>query len=382
MTTDIITNTENIVYNLFQEHNRHLPYHNYDNTIRVVNYVKLLAQEESVNEIDTEALMIAAYFHDVTYQIDAINHEDLAADKCSIYLKEQGKDVNFIDKVKALILSTRPKSEIKTKLEMVLNDAINGHLSHKSFSNYSDLLRREKEMLDNKKINIDTWNNRNIQYIEKHRFLTDYAKQNWQPLKEKLLFGLYKEQDKLEVKKNIKEVPEKGIETAFRVALKNHMKLSDIADAKANILLSVNAIIISVALSTLIPKLDNPSNAHLIWPAISLIGFSVVAIIFSIFSTRPKVTQGTFTREDIKKRNVNLLFFGNFHNVSLEDFKHGMHEMMEDKDYLYDSLITDLYFLGKVLHKKYNLLRITYNVFLVGLLISIAVFAVMLNTAV
>ena len=59
-----------------------------------------------------------------------------------------------------------------------------------------------------------------------------------------------------------------------------------------------------------------------------------------------------------------------------------MHEMMEDKDYLYDSLITDLYFLGKVLHKKYNLLRITYNIFLVGLLISITVFAVMLNTAV
>jgi len=379
---DLIKNIENVVYNLFQEHSRHLPYHNYDNTIRVVNYVKLLAQEENINQIDTEALKIAAYFHDVAYQVDTENHEDLAADKCSFYLKGQGKDIQFIDRVKAIILSTDPNKELKTDLDRVLNDAINGHLSHKNFINYSDLLRREKEMLENDKIDTNTWNDRNIQYLEKHRFLTDYAKEHWQPLKEKLLFSLYKERDKSTVKKNKKEVPEKGIETAFRVALKNHMKLSDIADAKANILLSVNAIIISVALSTLIPKLDNPSNAHLIWPAISLIGFSVMAIMFSIFSTRPKITQGTFTREGIKNRNVNLLFFGYFHDVSIEDYKYGMREMMIDKEYLYDSLITDLYFLGKVLHKKYNLLRVTYNVFLVGLLISISVFAVMLNSAV
>jgi hypothetical protein len=292
------------------------------------------------------------------------------------------KEAHFINKVKAIIKSTDSKEAPQNILDRIIKDAINGHLSHKNSAYYSELLRREKQILENKKIDAKTWSDRNIQYIQNHRFLTDYARVKWQPLKEKVLFELYKERDKTEAKKEKSEIPEKGIETAFRVALKNHMKLSDIADAKANILLSVNAIIISVALSTLIPKLDNPSNAHLIWPAISLISFSVLAIIFSIFSTRPKVTQGTFTREDIKNRNVNLLFFGNFHEVSLKDYKHGMHEMMKDKEFLYDTLITDLYFLGKVLHRKYNLLRITYNIFLIGLIISIAVFAVMLNTAV
>ena len=373
---------ENIIYNLFQESGRHFPYHNYDTTIRVVNYAKVIAKEEELDAIDTEVLVTAAYFQDVAYYVDVENHEDLAADKCSFYLKERGKSNVFISKVRATIQSTDPKKELKTNLDRALNDAINGDLSHKNFFNYSDLLRREREILKNDKIDLDSWNDSTISYIEKHRFLTNFAKTQWQTAKEKLLFSLYKERDKRATKKDKRDIPEKGVETAFRVALKNHMKLSDIADAKANILLSVNAIIISVALSTLIPKLDNPSNAHLIWPAISLIGFSVVAIIFSIFSTRPKVTQGTFTREDIRNRKVNLLFFGNFHDVSLEDYKYGMHEMMQDKGYLYDSLITDLYFLGKVLHKKYNLLRITYNVFLVGLLISITVFAVMLNKAV
>lgn len=379
---NLIDRAENVVYNLFQENKQQLPYHNFDNTLRVVNYTKKLAEAMEINDADTEALIIAAYFHDVAYQSDAENHEDLSADRCAQYLESEKKDAAFIDKVKAIILSTDQDKTIRTDLDKILNDAINGHLSNKDFANYSDLLRREKAIVDNEHIETEDWAERNIQYIQKHRFYTTYAKENWQPLKEKILFSLYKDKDKKQAKKTKNEIPEKGIETAFRVALKNHMKLSDIADAKANILLSVNAIIISVALSTLIPKLDNPSNAHLIWPAISLIGFSVVAIIFSIFSTRPKVTKGTFSREDIKKRKVNLLFFGNFHSVSLDDFKHGMHAMMEDKEYLYDSLISDLYFLGKVLHKKYNLLRITYNIFLVGLLISITVFAVMLNKAV
>ena len=66
----------------------------------------------------------------------------------------------------------------------------------------------------------------------------------------------------LDIKKNKNAVPERGVETMFRVALKNHMTLSNIADTKANILLSVNAIIMSLALSTLLPVLDNPSNHY------------------------------------------------------------------------------------------------------------------------
>ena len=54
--------------------------------------------------------------------------------------------------------------------------------------------------------------------------------------------------------------PDRGIDTLFRVTLNNHTRLSDIADSKANILLSVNAIIISIALSTLLPKLASEKS--------------------------------------------------------------------------------------------------------------------------
>jgi len=162
----------------------------------------------------------------------------------------------------------------------------------------------------------------------------------------------------------------------FRVALKNHMTLSNIADTKANILLSVNAIIVSLALSNLLPKLDNPSNNYLILPTVIFIIFTVASIILSILATRPNVTEGKFTKEDVANKKVNLLFFGNFHQMEINDFEWGISEMMKDRGYLYNSLTKDLYFLGLVLNKKYKILRVTYIVFMMGIIISVLAFAI------
>ena len=109
-------------------------------------------------------------------------------------------------------------------------------------------------------------------------------------------------------------------------------------------------------------------------PTFVLIFFSVTSIIFAILSTRPKVTSGTFTRKDIEDRKVNLLFFGNFYKMPLQEYEWAVNEMMKDNEYLYNSLIKDLYFLGLVLERKYKLLRITYNIFMIGIIISVMAF--------
>ena len=183
-----------------------------------------------------------------------------------------------------------------------------------------------------------------------------------------------KKNEAIKIKKTKGDVPERGIETMFRVALRNHITLSDIADTKANILLSVNAIIISISFSTLIPKLDNPNNHFLIVPAVIFMLFTVASMILSIMATRPNVTQGKFSKEDVANKKVNLLFFGNFHQMKLEDFEWGISEMMQDRDYLYGSLTKDLYFLGLVLNRKYGLLRTTYTVFMIGIIVSVIAF--------
>jgi hypothetical protein len=123
----------------------------------------------------------------------------------------------------------------------------------------------------------------------------------------------------------------------------------------------------------LLSKLE--TNTNLVIPTCILLVVCVSAIVYAILATRPNVSSGKFTREDIHNKQTNLLFFGNFHQMSLPDYDWAMTEMLNDKEYLYSSMIKDLYFLGVVLAKKYRFLRIAYSIFMYGLIVAVLAFA-------
>ena len=167
---------------------------------------------------------------------------------------------------------------------------------------------------------------------------------------------------------------ERGIETMFRNTIRTHVEFSGLADNKANIMISINTLILTALVAVMARKLD--TNPQLIIPTGILAIVSLVTLVFAILVTRPKITSGTFTKDDIKEKRVNLLFFGNFFNMNLKDFEWGMTEMMNDKEFLYGSMIKDFYYLGQVLGQKYRYLRICYNIFMYGLIISILAYAI------
>ena len=365
-------------------------YHNLGHTLRVIKSLKELIESEKTEVKDSENLLIAGWFHDVGYIKGCENHEENSAKIAAEFLENQNLDNERINNIKNLILATKMGYEPDNLLERIICDADNSHFGKKSYAEISGLLREEWEQQDTKSFSDSKWTEENITFfIKHHRFYTDYALTNWQQTKDKNLSSLYKtlkkqkkeekkhkaKHEELALKKNKAKTPERGIETMFRVTLKNHITLSNIADTKANILLSVNAIIVSLVLSNLVSKLDNPSNDYLIWPTTIFVIFTVLSIILSIMATRPNVTSGKFTKEDVANKKVNLLFFGNFHKMSLKDFEWAMGEMMQDREYLYSSMKKDLYFLGLVLDKKYKILRLTYSVFMIGIIVSVIAFA-------
>jgi len=364
-------------------------YHNINHTNRVVDAAKEIIDHSTLTDDEIEILMISTWFHDVGYIDGCDDHETKSKAYASKFLKGKGIDDEQIEKVKDCIDATRVKKEPDNLMQKIIKDADSGHLASDDFEATSELLRQEWKLMDIKDYDPDEWIDINIQMLSNiHRYHTSYAKENWQPKKQLNLSELLKKKKKQE-KKLEKEKqkarykadfkndnPERSIQTLFRTTLRNHIKLSDIADTKANILLSVNAIIISLALSNIIPKLDNPSNQHLMVPSLILVIFSVVSIIMSIMSTRPQLTQGKFTKEQVRKRDVNILFFGNFHKMSFKDYKWGIDQIISDKDYVYEALTRDLHSLGIVLARKYKLLRLTYTVFLVGILISVISFLI------
>ncbi|OVE63271.1 Pycsar system effector family protein [Chryseobacterium mucoviscidosis] len=360
-------------------------YHNFIHTTFTVNKAEEILKNTQVSEEDQEKVVLALWFHDTGYIECAKNHEEAGVKIMKDFLQQENYPANYIEDVSKLILATKITYVPQNLLEKIVKDADCSHFASHDYNDISDALRKEWELTNVRCYSNDEWNAGNLDMLKnKHQFYTEYAKKEWQPLKEKNIKKIEKKLEKDEDKKESSEnkkskekepKSDRSVDTLFRVTLSNHTRLSDIADSKANILLSVNAIIISVCLSVLVPKLDTPKNSHLIIPSFILLASAVLTIIFAILSTKPNVTKAKFSLQDVADRKVNLLFFGNFNRMIFDDYQDAMNVLIKDRDYIYDSMVKDLYFLGKVLDRKYRLLSITYQIFMAGIVISVLSFA-------
>ncbi len=384
----LLEKTRNYVEQLLSDKlPEHFVYHNIQHTYDVVSAAVEIAQKTHLRKEQMEIVIMAAYLHDVGYINQADNHEQQSIELSKRFLKNQKVDEHYIDEVIGCIEATKMPQNPKNLLQEVLCDADLYHLSSKEYFDKAELLRAEFSSVEKDDISESEWLDMSTLFIGNHQYFTEYGKrvlgpkkdQNLKKIKKRLkalnadpkyTLKLEKEISRLQALENKK--PTRGIETMFRITSKNHLTLSGMADNKANIMISINSIILSILVTVLIRKFEEFPN--LILPTLILVGVSLAAIVFAILATRPNVSSGTFTRDDIQNKRTNLLFFGNFHGMQLNDYLWGMKEMMKDGDYLYGSMIKDIFFLGIVLGKKYRMLRISYTIFMFGFVIAILTF--------
>jgi predicted metal-dependent HD superfamily phosphohydrolase len=366
-------------------------YHNLAHTQNVVMHCRLLAEEAELTELETERLLIAGWFHDTGYIQGHKDHESRSIKYAKAFLLEKHYDADGIEVVCQAIVDTKYPQKPQSKLGEYLCDADLSGLGSEDYLQSTGNLRKEMAETCALFSPDGDWLADEIKFLSNHQYITEEGRKLFEPKKQKNIEKLKQMQEDLpevpvvvspdasEKKKNKKAKPKsasysRGVETMFRAGAKTHINLSAMADNKANIMLSINAMILSVTLTILMPKLD--SNMHFIVPTAVLLVTCLGSMILATLATRPNITKGTSSRETILERKSNLLFFGNFHNMPLEDYEWGMKEMMEDNDFLYASLTRDLYFLGKVLNKKYAYLRICYNIFMYGMIASVLAFGI------
>lgn len=367
--TDIVDLAKQEIQSYFTD--KAYTYHCLAHSLSVSEDAIRIGELEKVTAEDLELLQIAGLFHDTGYAKNPAIHESLSAENASLFLKKHSFPDHKIEVIKNLILATSMTTAPNTLLERIMKDADLAHLGKKSFNVNSDSLRHERETLDGDDINQEDWITENIEFLQDHNWYSTGGKKLFNKKKKKNLANQKEELKQL--KKADKDAkPEKGVETMYRVALRNHNQLSKIADNKANILLSITAIMLSLILSSLAPKID--SNQRLLIPTIIIIAVNITTMFFAILATRPKVSSAPYTRENFLNNKLNILFFGNFYKMPLEEFEWGMKKLMEDRDLLYGSLSKDLYFLGSVLAKKYKYLQKAYVVFMGGLIIASVAF--------
>ncbi|MBL7857607.1 MAG: HD domain-containing protein [Cyclobacteriaceae bacterium] len=374
--------------NVFEQ--RH--FHNFNHTQDVVTAAQEIGEHSDLSDDEMESVLVAAWLHDIGYVNGAQHHEAESESKAKELLKSWGASNKKILEVAEAILATQVPQRPKTLISKVLCDADLYHLSTEKCNDHSQALREEWRLMENKEMSDEEWNRTNLEFLETHSYHTPYGQTILQKGKKKNIKRLRKlvhqdhsdkeyrdlEDQIIKLRSKLDKAsllkPDRGIETMFRTTSTNHVMLSQMVDNKANILITINSIILSIVVSVLIRKLEE--NSDLIVPTILLIVVCLTTIVFAILATRPTVTSGRFTREDIKNKQTNLLFFGNFHAMNIEDYEWSMKEMMKDADYLYGSMIKDIYYLGKVLGRKYRRIRIAYNIFMFGFVVAVISFIV------
>lgn len=180
----------------------------------------------------------------------------------------------------------------------------------------------------------------------------------------------------MEVKPPKKKKPGRGRETLFRSAYQNQSNLIQMADNKANIIISINTMIISSIIAitgygAVAGKIDT-YEASVMVPIVMIILSCLVSVIFAIQAARPKLILAKAEGGEMQKSS--LLFFGVISQHNQQDYLTKIKTLLDSDEDLYEHMTIDLHNQGKILKRKYNLLAYAYQVFMFGFIFSVLVF--------
>ena len=354
-------------------------YHNFEHAEEIAEVGQQLARAAGRSDEQILIVQLAGLFHDAGYA----SHPDRVAEGsvqlATKFLESHGTPGAVIDEVARLIRSVHADDPPQDDLERILHDANISFIGRKRFFRRSKLLRLEREHMEERKFTSYAWNQYLLELLTTRRFMTPWAQNRFASRLGKNIVqqrqNLRKAHERTTRKQTGKDFG-RGVDTLYRVTLRNHINLSRIADGKANIIISINTLVLSIILAAgaagfSFEQAVAEGHSKFFLPVIMLMLTALLAIVFAVLSATPKVSGETFDEDDIKQHKVSMLFFGNFLQIDKPEFVQHLRELKKDQELLYDDLSRDLYNLGMVLRKKYRLLAISYRVFLGGLVLSI-----------
>ncbi|MBK9018300.1 MAG: hypothetical protein IPM82_32000 [Saprospiraceae bacterium] len=357
----------------------HIYFHNENYLEQMLEAAKLLTEEAALDKTEAEALQLATIFHVVGYLDGNKKYWQKSSKVANEFLLRNKADIEIVGLVEKLILALDPKQKPDTLLEKLFLDAQNSYYGDKTFLERIDRLKKEEEAFSKEDTDEIEWTNVMLERVKDHAFHSSQAESLFGKRKEKNIKKLKKSlQSSLKVKlegdKSSSISANSGARTMFKTALRNHIDLTNIADQKANIMLSINALIITIGLPAFATYLTGTS--YLILPGVIFLLTSVATMIIATISTRPIKVTGETDLTQLKSGKTNLFFFGNYYRIPNEEYQTAIKEIVADRENLDASFVNDLYYLGTSLGEKFRLLRLCYNVFVVGLCLSLLSFLV------
>lgn len=159
-------------------------------------------------------------------------------------------------------------------------------------------------------------------------------------------------------------IPERNTgDCLLRTMQQHHVQLSTMADTKANIIITMSSIVLTLVLG----RLGDPM---LKGASITLAAFTMLALLLAVLAVLPKYRPLKLTGEAIPPQ-FNLMFFGHFAELPRERFLAEIAGALKSDGSVYETMARDTYALGYYLaHHKYRYLRLSYLFFLGGFVLA------------
>lgn len=396
--SQIVNNIKDYTFEIIDKESDKNLYTTISRVYRIEKNINTIIKEDKIENIDIDCLYLANYVLNIeqaTTKANTLNFKDSETsineilDSLRLKFKLNSETVN---RVKTIIIESFPFNETKLLESKIISDA---NIMDFAGNQGRDRLKKmyEQMILKDFKLSKSNWYDTLIGILDAYKITTHFGQTHVQPSIDKLYKSLRKErkdhknhtnlilqkelkisdQEIKKLKKDIGKIKgrdDRGIQTLFRNTSRNHYTLNKMVDGKARIMITINSIILSLILGGIIGKSSNEVVLNI--PSIIFAVTNLISIAFAIISITPNKTQGNFTEEDIRSKKGNLLYFGNFHNMHYRDFEWAFLQLLQDKDYLYTSMIKDFYYQGQILQVKNKLIRISLYSFLIGLVAAIA----------
>jgi hypothetical protein len=178
-----------------------------------------------------------------------------------------------------------------------------------------------------------------------------------------------------------KKPSRQGKQTLFRVTYRTQINLIRIADNKANMIMGINAMIITILMGIISSRMifteeSINGSLNLAIPVVLIMLTSLFSALFAIRAAQPHLIMPKLNGS-IENKKTSLLFFENIWELPTEEYISKMETLLDSSEDIYQHMIIDIHNQAKVLHRKYKLLRIAYSIFMYGYVTSILSFLIL-----
>lgn len=167
-----------------------------------------------------------------------------------------------------------------------------------------------------------------------------------------------------------------GVLNLIRTTQRNYINLTNIADNKANILISINSIMLTVLIPITLANLNIIVSEHLYIP---LVLFAITGLLTIVYAAK---VLSPFSNKKAKLKykdsDRSPFFFVDYADLSLDQYKELFETTIASKEKTNDIIVSDLYHFGINLAIKYNFVSIAYQIFNKGMVITFATFIIIL----